>query len=140
MPNPKKALLVLTSHGDLGGLRPTGYHVGEAAHPWKELTEAGIVVDLVSTAGGQPPMDGRDPDDEVQNAFLSDPRVAEQLANTPRLADVDPSEYDAVVFAGGPARCGTSPATPTSPGWSARCGSPTAWSARCATAPPLSST
>ncbi|MGR2751908.1 type 1 glutamine amidotransferase domain-containing protein [Agromyces arachidis] len=97
----KRVLLVLTSHDDLGGIRKTGYYVGEAAHPWKEFTEAGFGVDVASIAGGVPPQDGRDESDEVQNAFLADPSIAAQLADTPKLADVDAARYDAVLFVGG---------------------------------------
>jgi putative intracellular protease/amidase len=96
-----KALFVLTSHGDLGGLRPTGYFVGEAAHPWRVLRDAGVQVDLASIAGGSPPQDGRDTGDEVQNAFLADPRISAQLADTRPLRDIDPSDYDAVLYVGG---------------------------------------
>ena len=97
----KRVLLVLTSNDDLGGIRKTGYYVGEAAHPWKEFTEAGFQVDVASIAGGVPPQDGRDESDEVQNAFFADPSIAAQLADTPKLADVDASQYDAVLFVGG---------------------------------------
>ncbi len=94
-------LFVLTSHADLGGVRPTGFFVGEAAHPWQVLRDAGIRVDLASIRGGVPPQDGRDTSDEVQNAFLADPRISAQLADTPRLRDIDTSGYDAVLFVGG---------------------------------------
>ncbi len=97
----KKVLFVLTSHDDLGGRRKTGYFVGEAAHPWKVLTEAGVAVDLASIQGGAPPQDGRDESDETQNQFLADPRISAQLQDTPRLADVDAAGYDAVLFVGG---------------------------------------
>lgn len=97
----QRALFVLTSNDDLGGVRATGFFVGEAAHPWRVLHDAGVAVDLASIAGGLPPMDGRDEQDEVQNAFLADPRMAEQLRTTPRLADIDPAGYDAVLFVGG---------------------------------------
>lgn len=97
----KRVLLVLTSNHDLGGIRKTGYYVGEAAHPWKEFTEAGFRVDVASIAGGVPPQDGRDETDEVQNAFFADPSIAAQLADAPKLADVDASQYDAVLYVGG---------------------------------------
>lgn len=97
----KRVLLVLTSHDDLGGIRKTGYYVSEAAHPWKEFLDAGYRVDIASIAGGVPPQDGRDETDDVQNAFLADPSIAAQLQNTPRLADLDTSGYDAVLYVGG---------------------------------------
>lgn len=101
MTDTARALLVLTSHDDLGGLRKTGYYVGEAAAPWRVFTDAGYAVDIASIAGGSPPEDGRDGDDPAQQAFLNDPRVAEQLQNTPVIADVDPDDYRIVFFVGG---------------------------------------
>lgn len=95
----KKALLVLTSHDDLGGVRKTGFHLGEAAHPWKELTLAGVQVELASIAGGAAPQDGRQEDDPVQNEFLD--AMADELQHTEKLAELDPADYDAVVFVGG---------------------------------------
>ena len=97
----RNALLVLTSHDDLGGVRKTGYFVGEAAHPWKVFTEAGWNVDLVSIAGGQPPEDGRDEDDPIQVEFLENDAVKKQLANTKRLSEVSATDYDTVYFVGG---------------------------------------
>ena len=94
-------LIVLTSHDSLNGKRPTGYYIGEAAHPWKEFVSAGIDVEIASIAGGEPPQDGRDETDAVQNAFLTDPKVAAALADTPALADVDTSRFDAILFVGG---------------------------------------
>lgn len=93
----KKALLVLTSHDDLGGVRKTGFHLGEAAHPWKELTDAGIQVEVASIAGGAAPIDGRKDDDPIQQEFLA----AVDLANTRKLSEVSAADYDAVVFVGG---------------------------------------
>jgi putative intracellular protease/amidase len=90
-------LIGLTSHGDLGGLRSTGYYLPEAAHPWKVFTEAGYTVEFASVAGGEPPVDGADLSDPVQKEFTE--RVS--LAQTPTFAGLDPAGYDAVLFAGG---------------------------------------
>lgn len=95
----KKVLLVLTSHDDLGGVRRTGFHLGEAAHPWKEFTDAGIHVDLASIDGGAAPQDGRKDDDPIQTEFLS--VMADQLENTLKLDEVTADDYDAIVFVGG---------------------------------------
>ena len=93
-----RALIALTSHSDLGTTgRKTGYYVGEAAEPWEVFRAAGYDVDLVSVAGGEPPTDGRDGDDKTQNDFLATAGVTD----TPKAADVDPSGYDVIVFAGG---------------------------------------
>ena len=100
-PRTNKVLIALTSHGDLAGVRPTGYYLSEAAHPWRVFVDAGYTVDLVSTAGGEPPVDGVDTSDPVQQAFLDDPEMSAKLRSTPPFADVDASQYDAVLFAGG---------------------------------------
>ncbi|PGH41294.1 Putative intracellular protease/amidase [Micromonospora sediminicola] len=93
-----RALIALTSHSDLGATgRKTGYYVGEAAEPWEVFRAAGYDVDLVSVAGGEPPVDGRDTDDRTQNDFLATAGVTD----TPKAADVDPAGYDVIVFAGG---------------------------------------
>lgn len=101
MTSTKRVLLVLTSHDDLGGVRKTGYYVGEAAHPWRVFTDAGYAVDLASVDGGVPPEDGRDANDADQQAFLADPHIAEQLAGTASLSEVDAAGYDAVFLVGG---------------------------------------
>ncbi|KAK1185326.1 type 1 glutamine amidotransferase domain-containing protein [Streptomyces sp. NBS 14/10] len=102
MPGTRKILLALTSHQELGETgRTTGFYVGEAAHPWKVLSDAGYEVDLVSVSGGRPPMDGRDLSDPVQKAFLEDPRIAEKLAATARPEDITPGDYDAILYVGG---------------------------------------
>jgi uncharacterized protein (TIGR02246 family) len=99
---PGKILVALTSHGRLGSTgRATGFYVSEVAHPWKVFTDAGYTVDLVSTRGGEPPRDGEDRTDPVQDEFLDDPRIATQLADTPRPDEMDAAQYDAVLFAGG---------------------------------------
>jgi putative intracellular protease/amidase len=96
-----KILIALTSHDDLAGIRPTGFYLSEAAHPWRIFSDAGYAVDFVSVAGGQPPVDGVDLSDPIQRAFSEDPGVQAQLSTTPRFAEVDVAEYDAVLFAGG---------------------------------------
>ncbi|QGN46553.1 type 1 glutamine amidotransferase domain-containing protein [Micromonospora sp. WMMC415] len=93
-----RTLIALTSHRQLGNTgRDTGFYVGEAAEPWEVFRAAGWDVDLVSVAGGQPPVDGHDPDDATQNAFLATAGVE----NTPKAAEVDPTGYDVIMFAGG---------------------------------------
>ncbi len=97
----RRILIGLTSHGDLGGLRPTGHYLPETAHMWQAVTDAGYAVDLVSTAGGEPPVDGVDLTDPAQRAFTDDVVMRAQLQATPTFADVVSSDYDAVLFAGG---------------------------------------
>ncbi len=97
-----RVLMVLTSHDRLGDSgRSTGFHVGEAAHPYAVLRAAGIDVDFASPQGGPAPADSADRSDPLQAAFLDDPAVTAQLADTLPADQVDPSNYDAVLFVGG---------------------------------------
>lgn len=97
-----RVLIVLTSHETLGDTgRSTGFYVSEAAHPWQVFTGAGYEVDLVSVRGGMPPMDGLDRNDPVQRAFLTDPRISDQLAASRRPDQADAGDYRAIFYAGG---------------------------------------
>jgi dienelactone hydrolase/putative intracellular protease/amidase len=97
-----KILTVLTSHDRLGDTgRTTGFYLSEAAYPWQVFTTAGYQVDLVSPRGGRPPVDGADPSDPVQQAFVGDPEMSAKLAATLRPQEVRAADYDAVFYAGG---------------------------------------
>ncbi|MGW4032311.1 type 1 glutamine amidotransferase domain-containing protein [Streptomyces sp. NPDC004838] len=97
-PHTPAILFVLTSHGELGSSgRETGFWLSEAAHPWRVFTDAGCRVELVSVRGGRPPIDGADISDPVQRAFLEEI----DLDVVARLDDVDPADYDAVLYVGG---------------------------------------
>jgi putative intracellular protease/amidase len=90
-------LLAMTSHDDLGGRRPTGFYVSEAAHPWHVFRKAGFAVDLVSVRGGRPPMDGYDAEDPAQREFAALP----ELSATRPADEIDPAGYGAIFFVGG---------------------------------------
>ncbi|MGW1346107.1 type 1 glutamine amidotransferase domain-containing protein [Kribbella sp. NPDC002412] len=93
-----RVLIALTSHSALGDTgRSTGFYVSEAAEPWAVFTDSGFDVDLVSVAGGRPPLDGLNEDDPIQQKFLA----AVDLDHTPTAAGLDASSYDAILFAGG---------------------------------------
>jgi putative intracellular protease/amidase len=97
-----KILIVLTSHGDLGGTgKKTGFYVSETAYPWRVFSQAGYQVDLVSPQGGEPPQDGADQSDPIQKAFLDDPEMSRKLTRTLRPEDVNPRDYAAIFYAGG---------------------------------------
>ncbi|MGW0732222.1 type 1 glutamine amidotransferase domain-containing protein [Streptomyces sp. NPDC002851] len=99
---PRRLLSVLTSHGVLGDTGgKTGFHLGEAVHPWRIAREAGFDVDFVSVQGGEPPMIGHDRHSAEERAFLDDPDVAAQLRRTPTPEDVEASHYAGVFFVGG---------------------------------------
>lgn len=93
-----RVLIALTSHSQLGDTgRTTGFYASEAAEPWSVFTAAGFDVDLVSVAGGRPPIDGLDEDDPIQQKFLA----TVDLEHTPAATGLDASAYDAIFFAGG---------------------------------------
>lgn len=101
-----KVLMVLTSHDRLGNTgHKTGFWLEEFAAPYYILKDAGLDVTLASPKGGQPPLDPRsdDPESETESMrrFKSDPDAKAALANTVKLSDVSPDEYDAVFYPGG---------------------------------------
>ncbi|SDN23650.1 type 1 glutamine amidotransferase domain-containing protein [Allokutzneria albata] len=100
MARTNKVLIALTSHDKLGDTgEETGYYVPEAAHPWQVFRQAGYEVDYVSVQGGNPPESGYDAEDEVQRLFLESERA--RLAVTPKAAEVNAADYDAIFYAGG---------------------------------------
>ncbi len=101
-----KVLMVLTSHDRLGNTgEKTGFWLEEFAAPYYVLKDAGLDVALASPKGGQPPLDPRsdDPKSETESMrrFKNDPETKAALANTLKLSDVSPDEYDAVFYPGG---------------------------------------
>lgn len=97
----RKILMVLTSHKTLGNTgKTTGFYVSEASHPYNIFVhQAGYSVDLVSPQGGEPPRDGEDGDDPLNQTFLDE--MSQQLANTLTPDQVNPNDYDAIFYAGG---------------------------------------
>lgn len=95
-------LIVLTSHGTQGDTgKPTGYYLGEVTHPLAVFEAAGIPVEFASVQGGEPPVDGLDLDDATNARYWNDPAFRAAIRATPKVADIDPSRYGAVLYAGG---------------------------------------
>ena len=101
-----KILIVLTSHNQLGdtGLE-TGFWLEELATPYYIFKDANADVFLASPNGGQPPLDPKsdEPDfqTEATERFKGDGDAQTALANTLKLSDISPDDYDAVFYAGG---------------------------------------
>jgi putative intracellular protease/amidase len=98
----KPVLCVVTSHpikGDSG--QPTGFYLAELTHPLAALQDAGLETEIASIRGGQPPVDGFNVTDPMNARFWKDAAFRKALAGSPCIADVDPSRYSAVFFAGG---------------------------------------
>jgi putative intracellular protease/amidase len=89
---------------------PVGFWAAELTHPYYELTEAGFDVVVASPAGGKVVLDSlSDPrdasdwssDDLVSMGFLHTPALRDLLDSTPALADLDLSQFEAIMIAGG---------------------------------------
>jgi len=107
----KRVLSVVTSHDTLGKTRyPAGLWLSELTHPYFELADNGIEVDIASPKGGKAPIDPfsdpRSPnsvnkDDPVSIRFLNSPDSLEKINNTKNLSAVNIEDYDAILFSGG---------------------------------------
>ncbi|WP_109995475.1 type 1 glutamine amidotransferase domain-containing protein [Salinisphaera sp. LB1] len=98
----KPVLVVMTSHGTKGESGdPTGFFLGEVTHPVSVLEAADIPVAFASIQGGEPPVDGFDLDDETNRRYWDNPMFRAAIRSTQKLADVNPSDYSAIFFAGG---------------------------------------
>lgn len=101
-----KILMVLTSHDELGDTgHKTGFWLEEFAAPYYVFTDAGAGVTLASPNGGQPPLDPKsdEPDHQTEATirFKQDAEARRKLANTLKLSQVNPADYDAVFYPGG---------------------------------------
>lgn len=98
----KPVLFVLTSHGTKGdGGQPTGFYLGEVTHPLAVLDATGISVEFASIKGGEPPIDGLDLEDKINQRYWNDEAFRAAIRTTAKLDEVDPSRYAAIFFAGG---------------------------------------
>ncbi|GAB2902007.1 type 1 glutamine amidotransferase domain-containing protein [Microbulbifer echini] len=100
----KKVLIVLTSHSDLGNTgKKTGFWLPELTHPYYEFVNAGIKVDVASIDGGVAPIDSNafEEHDDYHEIFLNDAVLMSKVIRSIALADINASEYQAVLFSGG---------------------------------------
>ena len=102
----KKVLFVVTSHDKLGNTgEKTGFWTEELAAPYYELLDKGVIIDIATPLGGQPPIDPKSEDPsaatEDTKRFDADTELLAKLKNTHKLADVKESDYDAVFYPGG---------------------------------------
>jgi putative intracellular protease/amidase len=108
---PKRILLVVANPAVSTTLGwPVGFWADELAGPYYEFTRAGFDLTVASPDGGKVEVDAlSDPRDEskwsiddiLSLGFLTSPLTAPLLENTPKLADLDWSKYDALVVCGG---------------------------------------
>ena len=101
-----KVLIVLTSHNKLGDTgHDTGFWLEEFATPYYIFKDANVDLTLASPEGGQPPLDPKSdaPDFQTESTerFKGDSDAQAALANTLKLSDVSPEDFDAVFYPGG---------------------------------------
>jgi putative intracellular protease/amidase len=119
---PKRVLMVVanpTVSSNNGW--PVGFWAAELTHPYYELTERGIEVTIASPRGGKVEFDAlsdpRDPsqwssEDLISMGFIHTPALMALLEDTPRLADLDPDDFDALLVCGGQSPMFTFPDDP----------------------------
>ena len=101
-----KILFVLTSHSQLGETKEkTGFWIEEFASPYYVLVDAGATITIASPAGGQPPVDPKSEAADAQSPaterFFKDYEAIEKVANSLKISDINPEDYDAVFYPGG---------------------------------------
>jgi putative intracellular protease/amidase len=91
---------------------PIGFWAAELTHPLRVFLEAGYEVELASTEGGKVEMDGySNPTDAsgysahdvITLGYIQMPWFNQMLANTKKMTDVNPSDYNAIFLVGGQA-------------------------------------
>ena len=104
---PKHALLLLTSHTQLGDTgRYTGFYYDEMAAPYWTIRDLGWEVTIASIAGGPGSPDPKtvvEPQKRPPNVarFMDDPKAMRQLDDTIRVSDVEGSKFNCVFLRGG---------------------------------------
>jgi len=99
-------LFVLTSHDTLGDTgKKTGFWVEEFANPYYTLLNKGAVITIATPKGGSAPIDPSSDSPDAATAdtdrFNSDVVAKEKIANTEKLSDINPDDFDAVFYPGG---------------------------------------
>jgi putative intracellular protease/amidase len=108
---PKQVLMVVANPSvSTNNGWPVGFWAAELTHPYYELTERGVQVTIASPEGGKVEFDNlSDPRDEskwsaddlISMGFVNTPELVALLENTPKLAELNYSDYDALLICGG---------------------------------------
>jgi putative intracellular protease/amidase len=89
---------------------PVGFWASELTHPYYAFTRVGYEITVASPDGGKVEIDTlSDPRDEskwsaedlISMGFLNTPELVALLDDTPKLADLDLDQFDAIVVCGG---------------------------------------
>ena len=101
-----KILFVLTSHDQLGETgKKTGFWVEEFAAPYYTLLDKGVAITVATPKGGKAPIDPssdtEDASTEDTKRFHKDAKAQDLINNTHKLAEMNPTDFDAVFYPGG---------------------------------------
>ncbi|MGB3606183.1 MAG: type 1 glutamine amidotransferase domain-containing protein [Psychroserpens sp.] len=99
-------LFVLTSHSTLGDTgKKTGFWVEEFANPYYTLLDKGAHITLATPQGGAAPIDPssetEDAKTDATNRYYKDDEAKKRIANTEKLSNMNPADFDAVFYPGG---------------------------------------
>ena len=99
-------LMILTSHDLLGNTgKKTGFWLEEFAAPYYVFRDADVTVTLASPLGGQPPLDPKSDEADMQTdatrRFKADAAAQAALATTHTLRGMKAGDFDAVFYPGG---------------------------------------
>ena len=108
---PKRVLMVVANPAVSSNNNwPVGFWAAELTHPYYELIERGVEVTIASPDGGKVEFDAlsdpRDPskwssEDLISMGFIHTPELMALLDDTPKLADLNPADFDALLICGG---------------------------------------
>lgn len=110
----KKRVLMVASNPSVSQQTgfPIGMWIAELSHPYWEFVENGYEVTVASPKGGKLELDtwsdphdasGYSAHDLLSASFLAMPHTKALIDNTPKLADVNASDYDVLFLVGGQA-------------------------------------
>ena len=99
-------LFVLTSHDQLGETgKKTGFWVEEFAAPYYTLLDKDVEIIVATPKGGKAPIDPssdtEDASTEDTKRFHNDAKAQDLINNTHKLAEMNPTDFDAVFYPGG---------------------------------------
>jgi len=97
---PQRRILIISTNIDSVGTNRSGTYLPEIAYPFKNFTDKGFVVDIVTPKGGKASIYERKTEDALA-AIRDSKAFIEKTTHTLSPSEVDPSKYKAVYVPGG---------------------------------------